>query len=278
MSNFVFVVLIYRQERKMIRDKKECIEFWQALPEKLEKFAKLDDAEIVFGAYTRGGGHKYRRLPIVTDQEIAEFESNNGFEIPLEYRTYLQTFGAGGGGPYYGIYDFRKYVLPNTYLDPNPFTEEVWYDDADGDDDPIWDSPGIAFFGDLGCGAVFGIELNGPSPGLIWFDWQEGLSPMGTFIEFYEKWIDKVENGLERFHLMKSLMKGETRVERPQITFADIVEHMPCDFEELNRDNYGPIVPEGERWIWFDKTPGKVVIDENDTVLKIEIFGNGWID
>ena len=262
----------------MSLDKEACIEFWQELPEKLEKFARLDDAKIVFGAFTQSG-HQYRRLPVVAEKDLADFERRNGFEIPVEYRTYLQTFGAGGGGPHYGIYDFCKYVLPNTYPVPNPFTEEVWYDDADGDDDPIWDSPGIAFFGDIGCGAVFGIELNGPSPGLIWSDWQQALSPMGTFIEFYEKWIDKVEKGLERYHLMKSLMNGEKSIDRPQgITFDDIVAHMQCNFEERNRDNYGPIVPEGERWIWFDKTPGKIVIDENDTVLNIEIFANGWID
>ena len=262
----------------MSLDKKDCIEFWKALPEKLEKFARLDDAKIVFGAFTQNG-HQYGRLPVVSDEEIATFESNNGFELPMEYRTYLRTFGAGGGGPHYGVYDFRKYVLPNTYPDPNPFTEEVWYDDAEDDDDPIWDSPGIAFFGDMGCGTVFGVELNGPSPGLMWVDWQQALSPMGTFIEFYQKWIDKVENGLERYHILKSLMEGETHIERPQgITFDDVIASMQCDFkEDENRRGCKAIFQEDERWIRFDKTPALIVVDENNRLLSIEIFNNSSI-
>ncbi len=262
----------------MGRDKKECIEFWQALPEKLEKFARLDDAELVFGARTRGGGHQYRRLPVVTEKELNDFENRNGLEIPVEYKTYLQTFGAGGGGPYYGIYDFREYVYPNTYPDPNPFTEEVYYDDAEGDDDPIWDNPGIAYIGEQGCGTVFGIELSGNSPGLIWTDWAEALSPEGTFLEFYRKWLNKVENGLERYQILKSLMAGETRIDRPKgITFEDIVSRLQCNFNEVNLTGRSIVIQQDERWISFDETPARIVLDEKDTVLSIEIFTHNSI-
>ncbi len=251
---------------------KLCIEYWQDLIGKLKKFDVLDDAEVVFGARTGGGGHHYRRLPIVTDQEISDFEKNNGFELPLEYRTYLQTFGAGGGGPYYGLYDFRKYILPYTYKEPFPCTEEVWYEDID-DDDPIWEHPGIAFFGDMGCGATFGIELNGNSPGRLWVDWADACSPSGTLIEFYQKWIDKVENGLERYQLLKSLMHGEKRLDRPQgMTLDDLASHLQCDYRDWGMTGLSTLIQKGERWVRFDKTPARVVIDENNVVLSIEVF------
>jgi len=256
----------------MISDKKQCIEFWQILAEKIKIFDELDDSEIVFGARTRGGGHKYRRLPIVTDHEIASFENNNGFELPIEYKTYLQTFGAGGGGPDYGLYDFRKHVLPYTYKEPFPCTEEVWYDDLE-DDDPIWDHPGIAFIGDHGCGATFGIELNGHSPGRIWSDWAEACSPLGTLIEFYQKWIDKVENGLKRYHILKTLMQGKTFVDRPQnITLNDLMSLLQCSYKISEQKGVEPLVQAGERRIFFDKTPARVVVDEKNFVLRIELF------
>ncbi len=171
----------------MINDEKECVEFWSKAKENIKLFKKLDDAEIVFGARTRNSGHRYKTLPVVTDKELLKFEKNNGFELPIEYKTFLQTFGAGGAGPYYGIYDFRKNVLPNTYTKPFPYSSTFEFTDDVSEDDPIWNYDGLAFICEGGCGIEFFIELNGNSPGQIWCSWAEECSIEGYFLEFYRK-------------------------------------------------------------------------------------------
>lgn len=82
----------------MDHDTENYAEFSRELSEKIPRFDELDDAELVFGARTRGCGHDCKILPIVTDKELLIFENNNGFELPIQYRSYFQTFGAGGAG------------------------------------------------------------------------------------------------------------------------------------------------------------------------------------
>ena len=144
----------------MTRDHNSCIEYWREAREKIEKFKKLDDQKLVFGANTFGIGHKYEVFPVVTDQEILAFEAKRQLELPLQYKTYLQTFGAGGAGPYYGIEDFREYVSAGNYEETFPYTETVDYDEMD-DDQPIWDYPGLAYLCTAGCGTDFMMEFRG---------------------------------------------------------------------------------------------------------------------
>jgi len=156
-------------------------------------------------------------------------KKTTALNYPLNTRPTCRLL-APAVAPDYGVYDFRKYVRPYTFKEPFPCAEEVWYQDLK-DDDPIWGLPGIAIFGDHGCGATFGIELNGQSPGQTWPDRAEARSPRGTLIEFYQKWLDKVESGLA----FKITYEGrETRI--------------------------------------FRQNPGRVVVDENDFVLSIELF------
>ncbi|MEK8018313.1 MAG: SMI1/KNR4 family protein [Candidatus Parabeggiatoa sp.] len=251
-------------------DKNTCIEFWLRLKEKIPKFEKLDDAEVVFGARTRGSGHNYKILPVVTDQEISAFEKNNGFELPLEYKTYIKTFGAGGAGPYYGISDFRKQVLPSQFLDPFPYSETVEFTDETEDDDPIWDYPGLAFIGEYGCGTEFLIELNGTCPGTIWCNGSYACSKIGTFMEFYQQWVNKVEVGLERYQLLKSLRAQK------MYSLETIIETMQCRFNEQTTADRS-CVPESEIWIHFEKTPGRVVVNEKKEVLRINIYDRNSI-
>lgn len=255
----------------MDSETKNYTAYWRALREKVPTFEKLDDVELVFGARTRGQGHNYQILPKVSDEELLRFEKANGFELPVEYRTYLQSFGAGGAGPNYGISDFRKYILPHEFKEPFPYKAEVYYDEVD-DDDPVWDQPGMAFISNAGCGAEFHIELNGPAPSTIWCAWSEACSNYGRFLSFYQTWADKVKMGLERYHLLKSFIDQETLRLRPKgLTLRDVADKMQCAFEERDRA-WSKSVAEGQLWVHFDKTPGRVIIDENRRVIQIDLF------
>lgn len=251
----------------MDSDSKDAISFWLDLREKVKRFDKLDDADLVFGARTRGIGHAYRLLPSVTDREILSFEKNNGFELPPEYRAYLQNFGAGGAGPYYGVADFRTAVLPHVFDEPFPYTERVDYDEV-ANDDPIWDHPGLAYLIECGCCAGYFIELNGATPGQLWCDWSEACANWGdSLLSLYREWEDKVEVGLERYHLLKSFIDENDKI--PKLSLTDVADRLQCE------PRYGTSATDGEdeTWIYFEKTPGRVLINGKDEVLRIDAGG-----
>ncbi len=90
--------------------KEACIEFWQAFTEKLEKLARLDDAEIVFGAFTQSG-HQYRRLPVVPEKDLADFERRNGFVIPLSTELIFRPSAPMAAA--HPVVSIRKWVTYN---------------------------------------------------------------------------------------------------------------------------------------------------------------------
>jgi len=255
----------------VVSDNESCIEFWRNARGKVDKFKKLDDQALVFGAWTRGFGHEYEVLPVVTDEEVLRFEDKHQLVLPLEYSTYLRTFGAGGAGPYYGIADFRQYVSAGSYDDTFPYTEAIEYDEMD-DDQPIWNYPGLAWLGTAGCGADFLMEFRGPSPGQIWCDWSQQCSVVGTLIEFYQKWLDKVETGLERFHRLRSLSNAS-----PVPSFDALLVHMRCGYREITREDGNSQMPEDQIALYFDDTPGRVLLNRRRDIQQFVITDVGQI-
>jgi len=255
----------------MIEDSNDCIEFWREARAKIDKFKKLDDQCLVFGANTRGIGHFYEVFPLVTDLEIEAFEQEHQLELPLQYKTYLQTFGAGGAGPNYGIVDFRQHVSPGNYSETFPYTEEVWYDDMD-DDQPIWDYPGLAYLGTAGCGTEYMIEFRGSNPGRLWVNWQEACTNAGSMIEYYQMWIDKVEPGLERFHRLRALANS-----RDNLSFEAVVKQMQCEPRESTYKGGRDWITEDEIMVHFEGTLGGVIVNQRRELLRFRLDNVGQI-
>ncbi len=130
----------------------------------------------------------------------------------------------------------------------------------------------LPFIGDLGCGATFGIELNGPCPGRMWDDWSEAFSPRQSFLAFHRDWVDRVGPGLERYQLLKTLLDGELRVVNPRgITVEDIARQLQCEYVvTVGTDKNS--VPKGERWVKFEDTPARIKLDDQGAVSEIDIF------
>ena len=244
--------------------------FWKEAVDRVNHLRQLDDCNLVFGANTRGSGHKYEVYPIVSDSEIAYFEGSNGFELPEVYKSYLKNFGAGGAGPYYGVADFRQCVMQNLYPEPFPYNETVDYDEVD-DDAPVWDYPGLAFLCTAGCGTDFLIELNGSRPGRIWCDWtQECSTSDGTLIMMYEEWLTKTAVSLERYHHLKSLANQKNWLGRPKkLTFEFLVKEMKCTYKECTKERGFSTIPEDQIQVHFDQTPGIVILDRSKRVLGV---------
>ena len=251
----------------MNSDEQDCVQFWLSAKDKVKQFAKFDDANIVFGASTRGHGHHYQTLPAVTDKEILSFEKKNGIDLPLEYRTFLQTFGAGGAGPYYGIYDFRKNVQPHMFTKPFPYASTVVFADNVGDDTPTWSQDGLAGICEAGCGTDYMLELNGSNPGQVWCIWSEECEIIGSFLEFYREWLEKIDIHLSRYQSLRALQKKHNTLRT--LKFSNIVSVMNCAYTEQPHTALHDYIPKGQIWAGFDKTPGTVILNEEREVLKI---------
>ncbi|WP_198042118.1 SMI1/KNR4 family protein [Kitasatospora azatica] len=64
-------------------------------------------SEKVFGARQQGSGHAFQLEPPLSEAEVAAAEDELGVSLPATYRTFLLEVGAGGAGPYYGIFPLR---------------------------------------------------------------------------------------------------------------------------------------------------------------------------
>lgn len=257
-------------------DENDYLAYWTKLKAEVTTFGTQDDLRLTFGARTRGFGHDFMVLPIVTGKEIVEFERRTGLDLPLEYRTYLQSFGAGGAGPDYGIYDFRETVQHGDFSDPFPFTESHYsLDEEISDDDPIWDMPGTAPICNHGCGAESSIELNGANPGYLWCESGVNIIGVGRFFGFYREWADKVRTGLTRYGLLKSTQCRKSWFGFPRkLSFEEIVEIMDCEYREIDHRKSGDGSAD-EITIYFDGTPARVILNGKRDVLRMETFQLG---
>ena len=81
-----------------------------------------------------------------------------------------------------------------------------------------------------------------------------------------------MEKGLERYHLLKSFIDEETSRLKPEgLTLEDVIDTMQCEFEERGRE-WNTSVAEGEKWVYFKNTPGRVIINENRDIIQIDVF------
>ncbi len=249
----------------------DYLNYWAKLKDEVKTFGTQDDHGVIFGSRTERFGHDYKVLPVVPEKELVEFERRTGLDLPLEYRTYLQSFGAGGAGPNYGIYDFRETVQNEDFSVPFPLTETTYsIEDDYPDDDPIWDLPGLAYICSHGCAIESAIELNGPCPGTVWCESGTDIFRIGSFFDFYKEWADKTLLRLEKFDRLKCVVDRDSLLSSAEkIPFEEIVQTMDCGYREGDgrEESY---IPEEEIWVYFEDTPGKVVLNRRREMIRIE--------
>lgn len=248
-------------------------DFWIDAKKKVRLFEKLDDADMVFGANTRGWGHKYKIYPVMVEQEILTIEKEKNISLPEEFRFYLSFFGTGGAGPDYGVENFRETFKKTEFEKPFVYTELSKQTGDICDNEPIEDFEGLIYVGTAGCGSDYYLELLGENIGMVWCNWGDGgCNGEGNFCDFYSKWLEKVELGLKRYQKLKEIEKrfsslfGKFR----SITFQDIVNHMECEYRERAYDGNQYGVPKGLTWVYFDRTPGKIILNDKREVMRID--------
>ncbi|WP_299617842.1 SMI1/KNR4 family protein [Pelagibius sp.] len=256
--------------------------FWQEMKETVRCFRKEDRDRIVFGARRKRfarilgqptGGHDYRILPTVADKVLLDFERQNKTALPPAYRTYLQVFGAGGAGPNYGIDDFAKVPPGHDFSTPFPYRESLLDDDyydwptyEDG-----WGFPGLLHISDLGCACDALLELNGPQPGTVWHETEDGFLKQGRFADYYREWARDTRRYIDSHATLRSFANRVDWWGRySHLKLDEILEAVDC--EHHSSEDWSIMqVPEGEVWVMFHGIPGKVVVNDAGAIQRIDL-------
>ncbi len=248
-------------------------DFWEDIANRVRAFSTLDDANLVFGANSNGGGHHYEILPTLTDEELKAIESTKGVVLPIPFASFLRYFGAGGAGPGFGVQDVRA-TIKETDLSTSFRYDEKSLITGDVCDNPIIENfDGLMYLGTAGSGTDHYIELNGDNVGKVWVQWGEGGSnSIADFSLFYSEWVDRVEISLTRYHCLKRFAERTKGFMNKfnRLSFKELKSALGCGYREYPSNDSGFGAPAGHSWIYFDSTPGKVVINDRQEVVDID--------
>lgn len=174
----------------------------ERIRDRLAALASSDPEFRRFGA----ARHRYRSRPVLSEGEIAAFETRHGVRLPEDYRTFLARFGDGGAGPYYGLIPLDGVGLgeyfgadrstPGLLATRFPHTTSPWnpYDELGEDEylDQRWVA-GTLIVCEFGCAAFHRLVVTGPARGQVWFDDRAsdgGLTRVADgFAPWYEAWL-----------------------------------------------------------------------------------------
>jgi len=186
------------------------------IPVKLARLQQLDPGLAAFGA----SSHEYSLRPPLPESEVACFERRFGVSLPADYRRFVTRLGAGGAGPYYGVFlldgsdpeditNFDQLDKPFQWSDAfNPIEwdnpcahEDIECDEDDDPPFPVLRAPSALYICHYGCAIRFFLVVNGPSFGEVWIDRQAdraGFAPVCSedgrrlsLLEWYEQWLDQ---------------------------------------------------------------------------------------
>lgn len=192
------------------------IKYWKEAKRRIAELRKIDRRfELVFGSK----GHEYEIFDTVSEKEIESFENKYDVRLPEEYRIFLMHFGAGGPGPDYGIYDFRK-INPHNVSERFTLTESTeWPED---DDNAIYKLPGLLNISTSGCAIDWYLEVNGPQLGTMWVDSGPGLELTKTesFSAWYTTWLDRIEVGLRNYVVLQKMSNSNEDLKKIEETLG----------------------------------------------------------
>jgi hypothetical protein len=150
--------------------------------------------------------------PCLPEASIAEFEHKHRVRLPEEYREFLLQVGNGGPGPpFYGLAamgDVADDLSPHEegfwrdfprIADPFPFSHSWCWERGDESHEGTKAQVGCGsiYLGNDGCGMYWHLIVTGPDRGRVWQLTGEGIAPTmpkRNFLEWYEDWLDGVDN------------------------------------------------------------------------------------
>jgi hypothetical protein len=165
---------------------------------KLEALRNLDKACAIFGAHK----HKYHLNATLSEEEIAQIETENGIVISEEYREVLKYLGNGYAGPGYGLEELSLAHINPPYMGTNELLRN-WEDPGKMEEDMVDldEISGYIKLIDYGCCMETCLIVNGKEQGdLIFFDCDGRFEKIKdkSLLDIYEKWLDESIGVMER--------------------------------------------------------------------------------
>jgi hypothetical protein len=77
---------------------------WSGVRDRIDALRRHPSHDQVFGSK----GHGFQLEPRLTPADVADVESTLGIALPADYRSFLTDVGAGGAGPFYGLFPLRR--------------------------------------------------------------------------------------------------------------------------------------------------------------------------
>jgi len=221
------------------------------LGDMLHRLRAADAGFRVFGSEQHG----YRVGPILSEAELAAFESANRFRLPEDYRRFLAAVGNGGAGPFYGLEPLGTFGRDLSR--PFPFVAATdTLTDAERERLPDREQyPGVLEFGHQGSGIYSYLVVNGPAYGTIWAG-REDFYPKGlTFGVWYRRWLERALLALDNERLVPRLRVGMSR--------ADVLAEIGGDWKAR------PALGRPVRYFEAADIPAQLELDEQDVVIKV---------
>jgi hypothetical protein len=194
-----------------------CLE---RIKSKLDHLRQVDTSRSIFGAES----HQYQLNPCLSESDIRVFEQTYRIRLPDDYRSFLQTIGNGGAGPYYGIIPLERVLRdwcraedPHYPSKVFPLTTslELYTLDPTADFERYMTSyytQGTIDISHYGCAVFFLLVVTGAERGSMWID--DRASDGGIilltqqidhdrrvdFLTWYENWLDTSLRDVQGIH------------------------------------------------------------------------------
>ncbi len=259
---------------------------WQQVKTQVAQLKQLDpDFTLIPGSKF----HQYNVAPVLTSQTLSKFENDCGLELPENYRSYLEYFGAGGAGPSMGVDRFqdkishtdvskplnigffngyRHFYLPKGWPGYDPHYDGINEEEMaelEAMDKSLYHGHGMIEIGTLGENSL-SLVVNGKLKGNV-LAWNgSDLILYGPLEQMYSRWLDLSFRGIQRYNIFKNIEVGMTLEE------IDSTYNIAID-----RFNEGRVAR-------LSGLSGKLEIDSNNCVKNVimsypvvESFGfNSW--
>jgi hypothetical protein len=221
------------------------------LGEMLRRLRAADTGFRVFGSKQHG----YRLGPILSECELAAFESANCIRLPGDYRQFLAVVGNGGAGPFYGLEPLSTFGRELSQPFQITTATDVLTDEELerlGDRDEY---PGILEFCHHGCAIQSYLVVNGATHGTIW-DGREDFYPTGlAFNDWYRRWLERALRTLDNERLLARLRVGMSR--------AEVLAEVEGDWQAR------PALGRSVRYFEAAYIPAQLELDERDIVVAV---------
>lgn len=200
--------------------------FWQELRQRIDEIKNIDDEiQLVWGAHA----HKYNIEPTVNHSVIQAYEEEHSIQLPNNYITFLQYFGAGGAGPDLGLFTFPNNIWQGDLSIPLALDFYSDLDFAEGYieienlEGPLQNLDGMMRIGNAGQAQNYLVVTGDLAGSVICWDRSSGIGwCSGAFEMWYQRWVDCIFLGLQENEMLKMVRSGMHLNEIESMRDADI--------------------------------------------------------